>query len=67
MTPKEINDIKKKHNALLEQGQEAYAKVMELHAQCLEIQDILRKAEGPDYDPIPLLFGSGFWIDPDLE
>lgn len=23
-------------------------------------------AEGSDYDPIPLIFGAGFWIDPDL-
>lgn len=66
MTPKEINDLKKKHNAILEEGQKVYEEVMKLHAQCLELQEQISKAEGPDYDPIPLIFGSGFWIDPDL-
>ena len=67
MTPKEINDLKKKHNALMAQGKEAYAKVLDLHAQCTAIQRTLERVEGEDYDPIPLIFGDGFWIDPDLE
>jgi len=67
MTPKEINDLKKKHNALQAEGQEVYAKVLSLHEQCTAIQQILQKEEGEDYDPIPLIFGDGFWIDPDLE
>lgn len=66
MTPKEINDLKKKHNVVMEDGQKLYAQVMQLHEQCLEIQKQLIEAEGEDYDPIPLIFGSGFWIDPDL-
>ena len=66
MTPKEINDLKKQHNALLEQGQEVYAQVMELYAQCTALQKQIEEAEGPDYDPIPLIFGAGFWIDPNL-
>ena len=66
MTPKEINDLKKQHNRLMEDGQELYAKVMFLHSQCLTLQKQLMEAEGDDYDPIPLIFGAGFWIDPDL-
>ena len=66
MTPKEINDLKKEHNRLLEDGQELYAKVMRLHAQCLTLQQQIKDAEGSDYDPIPLIFGEGFWINPDL-
>lgn len=66
MTPKEINDLKKEHNAAMEEGQKLYACVMELHAKCLSLQDQIRNAEGSDYDPIPLIFGSGFWLDPDL-
>ncbi len=66
MTPKEINDLKKEHNLAMDQGQELYAKVMELHGRCLELQKQLQQAEGEDYDPIPLIFGEGFWIDPDL-
>ncbi len=66
MTPKQINDLKKEHNAALEAGQQLYAEVMKLHKQCLDLQEQIRAAEGPDYDPIPLIFGDGFWIDPDL-
>lgn len=66
MTPKEINDLKKEHNRLMEEGQEIYAKVMVLHKQCLDLQQEISDAEGPDYDPIPLIFGAGFYIDPDL-
>ena len=66
LTAKEINDLKKVHNKYLEEGQEVYAKVMELHAKCTDLQKQIQKAEGEDYDPIPLIFGDGFWIDPDL-
>ena len=66
MTPKEINDLKKEHNRLQEKGRKIYAKAMELHEKCLAIQQQLIDAEGNDYDPIPLIFGAGFWIDPDL-
>ena len=66
MTPKEINDLKKEHNKLQEKGQEVYAIVMELHKKCMDIQQQLIDAEGNDYDPIPLIFGDGFYIDPDL-
>ncbi len=66
MTPKEINDLKKEHNTLLERGQELYAEVMKLHSQVLELQDRIKQAEGEEYDPIPLIFGSGFWIDSEL-
>lgn len=66
MTPKEINNLKKEHNRLQEEGREVYARVMELHEKCTAIQKQLHEAEGEDYDPIPLIFGDGFWIDPDL-
>jgi hypothetical protein len=66
MTPKEINDLKKLHNKHQEEGSELYTKVLELHEKCLGLQKQLMEAEGDDYDPIPLIFGAGFWIDPDL-
>ena len=66
MTPKEINDLKKLHNKYMKEGQELYAKVMELHEKCMNLQRQLIDAEGDDYDPIPLIFGDGFYIDPDL-
>lgn len=66
MTPKEINDLKKQHNVLLEQGQQVYARAVELHDQCLALQKRIQKAEGDEYDAIPLIFGAGFWIDPEL-
>jgi hypothetical protein len=67
LTPKEINDLKKLHNQFMEQGQQAYAQVLELHQHCTDLQRQIREAEGDEYDPIPLIFGDGFWIDPDLE
>lgn len=66
MTPKEINDLKKLHNKYMEEGQDVYVKMTELYAKCTDLQKQLMKAEGDDYDPIPLIFGDGFWIDPDL-
>lgn len=66
MTPREINELKKQHNALLEQGQAAYAELMRLYGEVTRLQKIIEGEEGPDYDPIPLIFGDGFWIDPDL-
>ena len=50
----------------MEEGQEIYSKVMELHEKCLELQGKIQEAEGADYDPIPLIFGSGFWVDSEL-
>ena len=67
MTPKEINELKKLHNEFMKQGQEAYAQVMELYEHVNDLQRRIKAAEGEDYDPIPLIFGEGFWIDPDLE
>ena len=66
MTPKEINDLKKEHNALLERGQALYAEVMDLYERCCHLQSRIKKAEGDEYDPIPLIFGSGFNVDDDL-
>ncbi len=66
MTPKEINDLKKEHNDLLAQGQKTYAEVLRLHEQCLALQERIKQAEGEEYDPIPLIFGNGFWIDSEL-
>lgn len=66
MTPKEINDMKRKHNVYMERGQQLYAEMMDLHEKCLDLRNKLKKAEGDEYDPIPLIFGGGFWIDPDL-
>lgn len=66
MTPKEINDLKKEHNRLQEAGRETYLRMLHLYEQCTDLQQQIKEAEGPDYDPIPLIFGDGFWIDPDL-
>ena len=34
MTSKEINDLKREHNRLQEEGREVYAKLVDLHAKC---------------------------------
>ena len=66
LTPKEVNDLKREHNEVLERGRLVYKKVVYLHRKCLELQDKIREAEGDEYDAIPLLFGAGFHLDPDL-
>ena len=66
MTPKEINDLKKIHNQMLEDGQALYAKILILYDQLIDLQKQIENAEGDDYDPIPLIFGAGFRLDPDL-
>lgn len=43
------------------------AQVLELYQHCTDLQRQIREAEGDEYDPIPLIFGDGFWIDPGLE
>jgi regulator of replication initiation timing len=67
MTPKEINDLKKHHNKLLAEGQRLYAILEKINDELDAIQKQLQEAEGDDYDAVPLIFGSGFWINPDLE
>ena len=57
-----LNDLKRKHNALLIEGQEAYAKVTAMYAEVMSLQEQIKEIEGPDYDPIPVIFGSGFYI-----
>ena len=66
MTPTEINNLKRRHNAELEKGQELYAEVLKVHKNCLDMQAEIEREEGDEYDPIPLLFGDGFWIDETL-
>ena len=66
MTPKEINDLKKEHNEIFEQGQELFEQILPIHKKILELRTQIEQAEGDEYDPIPLIFGGGFWIDPDL-
>ena len=57
-----LNDLKRKHNALLIEGQEAYAKVTAMYDELMSLQEQIKDIEGPDYDPIPVIFGSGFYI-----
>jgi len=62
-----LNDLKRKHNALLIEGQEAYSRVSALFEEVKELQDRIAKIEGDDYDPIPVIFGDGFHIYEDGE
>jgi hypothetical protein len=63
LTPKEINDLKRQHNAFQARGKEAYGLVTTLFEQCAELQSLIQEAEGDEYDIIPVVFGEGFWID----
>lgn len=65
MTKEEINDLKRKHNALLKEGQALWEKLEPLSDEMMAIRKTLEREEGDGYDPVPLIFGSGFWIDDD--
>ena len=66
LTPKEVNDLKRDLNEAQDRGRRVCKKVVKLHRKCLELQDQIREAEGDEYDAIPLLFGAGFHLGPDL-
>ena len=63
MKIKELNAIKREHNRLLKSGQKLFAKLEPISAEMLALRKKIEEAEGDDYDPIPVIFGSGFWID----
>lgn len=76
MTPNEINDLKKRYNALRkrgkyltklydilrEKGMKKYAKLIELAEKCYELEAEIKAAEGDEFNPVPILFGDGFTI-----
>jgi hypothetical protein len=66
MTPKQINDLKIKFNAMHEEGRVLYNRVEAITKKMQSITETLIEAEGEDYDGVPLIFGAGYWIDPAL-
>ena len=62
-----INDLKRKHNALLSKGQDEYAKMLETYNALMELQKRIAEIEGDEYDPIPLIFGGCLHIHADDE
>lgn len=62
-----INDLKREHNTLLDEGRHLYTRITQCSDRMNEIQTLLNEAEGDDYDPIPLIFGDGFFIREDDE
>ena len=62
-----INELKREHNALLDEGRRLYTRITQCSDRMNEIQTLLTEAEGDDYDPIPLIFGDGFFIREDDE
>ncbi len=67
MTPKEINDLKIKFNAMQEDGRVKYEELLKISESMKVITDTLIEVEGDDYDGIPLIFGAGYWIDEGLK
>ena len=65
MTPEELNDMKRLHNKIMEEGQAAYKKVMECYEKMMPLRKQIEAIEGEDYDGLPLIFGDGYWIDED--
>lgn len=58
-----LADLKRRHNSLLTEGQELYARLELMYREILRLQARIEQIEGHDYDPIPLIFGCGFNID----
>ena len=58
-----LNDLKRLHNALLTEGQQKYEEVSAIYKRLIDLQKQIEEIEGENYDPIPLLFGEGFYID----
>ncbi|MEY4719609.1 MAG: hypothetical protein RL563_2227 [Pseudomonadota bacterium] len=58
-----LNDLKRLHNALLTEGQQKYEEVSALYKRLIDLQKQIEEIEGENYDPIPLIFGDGFYID----
>jgi hypothetical protein len=58
-----LNDLKRLHNELLTEGQKKYEEVSALYKRVIDIQKQIEEIEGENYDPVPLIFGDGFYID----
>lgn len=58
-----IRRLKIEHNAAQDEGAELWKQIKLLFDKCTALQDELKELEGPDYDPIPLMFGGGFYVD----
>jgi hypothetical protein len=58
-----LNDLKRLHNALLTEGQQKYEEVSAIYKRLIDLQKQIEEIEGENYDPIPLIFGDGFYID----
>ena len=67
MKIKEINAMKRKHNDLFKEGQDLMARIEAIAPVMMSLRQQIEDAEGDDYDPIPVIFGGGFWIDVDGE
>lgn len=59
-----LNEAKQKHNEMLKKGQGHYKKMIALYRDMLVLQNAIARTEGDNYDPVPLIFGGGFNIDP---
>ena len=48
MDKEELNNYKRRHNALLLEGQQLYKEVMERHAVLMMLRELIKKEEGED-------------------
>ena len=58
-----LNDLKRLHNELFIEGQQKYKEVEAIYKRVMDLQQQIQEIEGENYDPIPLIFGDGFYID----
>ena len=51
-----LNDMKRRHNSIHEDGCEHYKKMMSIYKEMQDLHEQIKEMEGADYDPIPLIF-----------
>lgn len=62
-----LNDMKRRHNELMEKGHELYAEMSKICDEVRTLRIEIEEIEGEDFDPIPLIFGHGLHIHPEDE
>lgn len=63
MTQDEINELKREHNKLMDEGGELMAQIEEKFQRVMEIRKTVEEFDKDDYDPIEIMFAGKMRID----
>jgi len=62
-----LNDLKRKHNSMQADARSCYKWLEDISREIEALREKIRKLEGDDFDPVPLIFGGDLHIYPDGE